>query len=259
MSNLYEFITAEKRDYIGFITLNRPKVLNAINRKMVSEILKAAEGFDRDQDVRVLVLSGNGRAFAAGADIDEMKQDGSIDMELMNQFVDWDRLALIKKPIIGAIHGYALGGGFELALCCDLLFAAEGTEFGFPEVNLAVMPGAGGTQRLTKLMGKMKALEWLLSGDRMSVQEAHQYGVINRIISKELLHEETVKFAKKLAEKPPLSLRLIKESVLKAVDYPLYEGMQFERKNFYLLFSSEDQKEGMQAFIEKRKPNFKGK
>ncbi|MFD1737167.1 enoyl-CoA hydratase/isomerase family protein [Bacillus salitolerans] len=259
MNNQFEHILVEKQNQIGFITLNRPKVLNAINRKMVSEIVSVALQFDRDDDVRVIVLSGNGRAFAAGADIDEMSNDSSIDLELLNQFVDWDRLALIKKPLIGAVQGFAFGGGFELALCCDLLFVAEGTELGFPEVNLGVMPGAGGTQRLTKLMGKTKAMEWLFSGDRMSAQEALQYGVINRIISKELLMEETIKFAKKLTEKPPLSLRLIKESVLKAVDYPLYEGMQFERKNFYLLFSSEDQKEGMRAFIEKRNPNYKGK
>jgi enoyl-CoA hydratase len=259
MSNNYEFIEINSDHGIGFITLNRPNVLNAINRPMVSEILHAAESFDKDPSIKVMILSGNGRAFAAGADIDEMKNDSSIDLELVNQFEEWDRIALIKKPIIGAVQGFALGGGFELALCCDVLFVAEHTELGFPEVNLGVMPGAGGTQRLTKLMGKMKALEWLLTGDRMTAVEALQYGVVNRIVAKELLMEETLKYAKKLAERPPLALRLIKESVLKAVDYSLYEGMQFERKNFYLLFSSEDQKEGMQAFIEKRKPNFKGK
>ncbi len=257
MNKTFELIQTESDAGIGFITLNRPSVLNAINRQMVSEILIAAEAFDRDSTIHVIVLSGNGRAFAAGADIDEMKDISSIELELLNQFVDWDRLAIVKKPIVGAIHGFALGGGFELALCCDILIAGENTEFGFPEVGLGVMPGAGGTQRLTKLMGKMKALEWLLTGDRMSAHEALQYGVINRVVANELLMEETIKFAKKLAERPALSLRLIKESVLKAVDSPLYEGMQ--RKNFYLIFSSEDQKEGMKAFIEKRKPNFKGK
>jgi enoyl-CoA hydratase len=251
MAKQFEFIEIDLNAGIGFITLNRPKVLNAINRKMVYEIVTAAEAFDKDSTIKVILLSGNGRAFAAGADIDEMKEDSSIDLELLNQFVEWDRLALVKKPIIGAIQGFALGGGFELALCCDVLFVSENTEFGFPEVNLGVMPGAGGTQRLTKLMGKMKALEWLLSGDRMSAEEAFRYGVINRIVARELLMEETIRYARKLASRPPLALRLIKESVLKAVDYPLYEGMQYERKNFYLLFSSEDQKEGMQAFIEK--------
>jgi len=258
MSN-YEHIHTYTDGEIAVIELNRPQVLNALNRKMVAEIVAALEGCDRNDDVRVIVLMGRGRAFAAGADIDEMAEDDTISMELLNQFADWDRIALIKKPIIGAVQGFALGGGFELALCCDMLFASETAEFGFPEVNIGVMPGAGGTQRLTKLMGKTKALEFLWTGERMSAKTAYDFGIVNRLIAPELLVEETIKFAKKLAKQPPLSLRLIKEAVNKAVDYPLYEGMQFERKNFYLLFSSEDQKEGMRAFIEKRKPNFRGK
>ncbi|MBM7587811.1 enoyl-CoA hydratase [Bacillus pakistanensis] len=259
MSKTYEFINVHEQDGVGFVELNRPKVLNAINRVMVSEILNAFEVFDQNDEVRVIMLTGKGRAFAAGADIDEMAGDGAIDFELLNQFADWDRIAVVKKPIIGAIQGFALGGGLELALCCDLLFAADDAEIGFPEVNLGVMPGAGGTQRLTKLIGKTKAMEWLFTGERMKAEEACQLGIINRVVSREVLMEETERMARKLAEKPPLSLRLIKESVLKAMDYPLYEGMQYERKNFYLLFASEDQKEGMNAFIEKRKPNFKGK
>jgi enoyl-CoA hydratase len=255
----HEYIAVSERDGLGFIELNRPKVLNAINRPMVSEIVEAFEEFDRNDNVKVIILSGKGRAFAAGADIDEMSEDGAINLELLNQFTEWDRLAWIKKPIIGAVQGFALGGGFELALCCDMLFAAEDASFGFPEVNLGVMPGAGGTQRLTKLIGKSRAMEWLLSGDRFTAAQALEWGVINRAIAPELLMEETEKFAKKLASKPPLSIRLIKESVHKAVDYSLYEGMQYERKNFYLLFASEDQKEGMKAFVEKRKPHFKGK
>ncbi|MEL3971611.1 enoyl-CoA hydratase-related protein [Rossellomorea oryzaecorticis] len=255
----HEYIAVSERGGLGFIELNRPKVLNAINRPMVSEIVEAFEEFDRNDDVKVIILSGKGRAFAAGADIDEMSEDGAIDLELLNQFTEWDRLAWIKKPIIGAVQGFALGGGFELALCCDMLFAAEDASFGFPEVTLGVMPGAGGTQRLTKLIGKSRAMEWLLSGDRFTAAQALEWGVINRATAPELLMEETEKFAKKLASNPPLSMRLIKESVHKAVDYSLYEGMQYERKNFYLLFASEDQKEGMKAFIEKRKPHFKGK
>ncbi|NSL50549.1 enoyl-CoA hydratase/isomerase family protein [Calidifontibacillus erzurumensis] len=257
--NKYQYIKVESRDSIGFLVLNRPKVLNALNRKMVREIVEALEAFDHDDSIKVIVLSGEGRAFAAGADIDEMAEDDSIRLELLNQFADWDRIALIKKPIIGAVHGFALGGGFELALCCDVLFAAENAQFGFPEINIGVMPGAGGTQRLTKLMGKTKALEWLWLGEPMSAKEALHYGVVNRLIAPEILMEETTRFAQKLATKPPLSLRLIKEAVYKAVDYSLYEGMQFERKNFYLLFSSYDQKEGMKAFIEKRKPKFEGR
>ncbi|EDL64408.1 enoyl-CoA hydratase/isomerase family protein [Bacillus sp. SG-1] len=259
MNRNYDYIDVSVEEGIGLVELNRPKVLNAINRQMVSEILSAYEQFDRDPEVRVILLSGKGRAFAAGADIDEMAKDSAIDFELLNQFADWDRIAVVKKPIIGAVQGFALGGGFEMALCCDMLFAADDAEFGFPEVNLAVMPGAGGTQRLTKLIGKTRAMEWLMTGDRMSADEAHRLGIINRVVARELLMEETKKFAAKLAKQPPLSLRLIKESVHKAVDNSLYEGMQYERKNFSLLFASEDQKEGMKAFIEKRKPHYKGK
>lgn len=259
MSDQFEYIEVTNQGKLGFITLNRPQVLNALNRQMISEILSAMESYDADMEIRVIILNGNGRAFAAGADIDEMANDYALDFEIRNQFKDWDRLAMIKKPIIGAVQGFALGGGFELALCCDLLYAAEDAEFGFPEVNLGVMPGAGGTQRLTKLVGKTKAMEWLFTGKRISAKEAIDFGIVNRLFAKEVLMEETRKAAIDIAEKAPLSIKLIKEAVLKAVDLPLQEGMEFERKNFYLLFSSEDQKEGMKAFQEKRTPNFKGK
>jgi enoyl-CoA hydratase len=258
MSN-YEVIETTIKGEVGLIELNRPKVLNALNRQMVSEVLSAMESYDNDPGVKVIVLAGKGRAFAAGADIDEMMDADAISMETLNQFTDWDRLAWIKKPVIGAVHGFALGGAFELALCCDMLFASENAEFGFPEVNLGVMPGAGGTQRLTKLVGKTKAMEWILSGKRISAKEALQYGIINSTFAEEVLMEETFKFANLIAKQAPISIRLIKESVLKAVDYPLYEGMQYERKNFYMLFATEDQKEGMRAFKEKRRPDFKGK
>ncbi|MFD3447401.1 enoyl-CoA hydratase/isomerase family protein [Microbacteriaceae bacterium 4G12] len=255
----YEFITASVQDGVGWIELNRPKQYNALNRKMVREIVEAMEAFDHSEDVVAILLSGKGRAFSAGADIDEMRNDDAIRLELLNQFADWDRLSLIKKPIIGAVQGFVFGGGFELALCCDMLIAAMNTEFSFPEVSIGVMPGAGGTQRLTKLVGRTKALEWLWTGARIPAEEAWKYGIVNQIVSPELLEEEALKMAKRLAKQPPLSLRLIKDSVNKAVDYSLYEGMQYERKNFYLLFSSEDQKEGMQAFIEKRRPKFQGR
>ncbi|MFP7176105.1 enoyl-CoA hydratase/isomerase family protein [Priestia filamentosa] len=255
----FEFIETSIRDQVGIIELNRPKQYNALNRTMIREIVESMEMLDRNNEVVTILLTGKGRAFSAGADIEEMANDGPIHLELLNQFADWDRLSLIKKPIIGAVQGFVFGGGFELALCCDLLMAASGTEFSFPEVNIGVMPGAGGTQRLTKVVGRAKALEWLWTGDRIPVEEALKYGLVNKIVAHELLMEETFKFAKKLSKQPPLSLRLIKDSVNKAVDYPLYEGMQYERKNFYLLFSSEDQKEGMKAFTEKRKPEFKGK
>lgn len=255
----FEFIETSLIESTAVIELNRSRQLNSLNRKMISEIVVAMEDFDRNDDVRVIVLTGKGRAFSAGADIDEMTDDDPIRLELMNQFAEWDRLALIKKPIIGAVKGYVFGGGFELALCCDVLISASGTEFSFPEVGLGVMPGAGGTQRLTKLVGRTKSLEWLWTGERISADSALKHGVINRIVAPELLMEETMKFAGKLAKQPPLSLRLIKDSVNKAVDSSLYEGMQYERKNFYLLFATQDQKEGMNAFVEKRKPDYQGR
>lgn len=253
------FLERERKGPVGLIKLNRPNVLNALNRQLISEIVQTFEEYDRDEEIRVIVLTGNGRAFAAGADIEEMADEDAVGMELLNQFADWDRIAAVKKPIIAAVNGFALGGGFELALACDLLFASETAKFGFPEVNLGVMPGAGGTQRLTKAAGKTKALEMIWSGEMISAEEALRLNLINRVIAPELLLEETLAFAGKIAEKAPLAVRLIKESVYKALDISIYEGMQFERKNFYLLFASEDQKEGMQAFMEKRKPVFKGK
>ncbi|MHA6252260.1 enoyl-CoA hydratase/isomerase family protein [Oceanobacillus sp. CAU 1775] len=254
-----KYIKTEIKESIGILILNRPEVLNALNREMVQEIVASLEAFDQDENVRVIVITGSGKTFAAGADIEEMVQDDAIRMELLNQFALWDRINLIKKPLLAAVHGMALGGGFELALSCDIIFVSEKVQLGFPEIKLGVMPGAGGTQRLTKAMGKAKALEWLWSGDSMGAKEALHYGVVNRIIPEEVLLEETLIYAKKLANQAPLSVRLIKEAVNKAVYASIYEGMQFERKNFYLLFSSLDQKEGMQAFLEKRLPKFEGK
>ncbi|MER2262751.1 MAG: enoyl-CoA hydratase-related protein [Psychrobacillus sp.] len=256
---VFHFIETSMKDQIGLIELNRPDRLNSLNRKMVREIIDALLALEKEKEVRVIVITGRGRAFSAGADIEEMMGDDPISLELLDQFSDWDRLATIKKPIIGAVKGFVFGGGFELALACDLLIAATGTEFSFPEVGLGVMPGAGGTQRLTKLVGRTKALEWLWTGERISATTALDHGIINKIVASELLMEETMKLANKLAKQPPISLRLIKDSVNKAVDYSLHEGMQYERKNFYLLFGTEDQKEGMNAFMEKRKPNYQGK
>jgi len=257
--NSFEYIERYIEDGVGVIQLNRPRQLNALNRKMIREIVTALEQFDQNDEVVSILVTGKGRAFSAGADIDEMAESDSIQMELLNQFADWDRISLIKKPMIGAVKGFVFGGGFELALSLDILIAANGTQFSFPEVQLGVMPGAGGTQRLTKIVGRAKALEWIWTGDRIPAEEALEYGIINRIVSEEVIMEESMKFAKKIAKQPPLSLRLIKDSINKAVDYSLYEGMQYERKNFYLLFSSQDQKEGMQAFIEKRKAEFRGR
>ncbi|WP_420842707.1 enoyl-CoA hydratase/isomerase family protein [Fervidibacillus albus] len=256
-NNLY--MEKKQNGPIASITLNRPSVLNALNRKMVNEIVASLKQFDANDEIRVIVINGKGKAFAAGADIEELASDDPVSLEQTNPFAEWDQIYTIKKPIIGAVHGYCLGGGFELSLACDLLIAAEGTKFGFPEVKLGVMPGAGGTQWLTKFIGKTKAMEWLWTGDLYDALEAYRYGIVNKIVPKQLLMEETMKWAEKIAAQPPLSIRFIKEAVYKAIDRPLDEGMHFERKNFSLLFASNDQKEGMQAFLEKRNPKFMGK
>lgn len=254
----YKHINVWTEGKVGVIQLNRPKNLNALNRKMVEEIVTQLESFDNDRNIRVIVIRGNERTFAAGADIEEMLHESPLDFELANPFATWDRIMLIQKPIIASVTGYALGGGFELALHCDLIIAAEDAKFGFPEVNLGVMPGAGGTQFLTRIIGKRKALEWIWFGEHKSAQEAEKLGIVNRIVAPELIFEETMRFAAKLAEQPPIALRLIKEAVNKAEDLTLREGLILERKNFYLAFDSEDQKEGMTAFVEKRRPTFKG-
>ena len=259
METEFQFIETNLQGNIAHIQLNRPDVLNALNRQMVREIVTAMKSFDLNEDIKVIVLSGKGRAFAAGADIGEMVEESPISLELIDPFSDWDELHKIKKPILCAVHGYVLGGGFELALSADILVAAEDTKFGFPEVKLGVMPGAGGTQLLTRMLGKYRALEWLWTGEMRPVSEAYNYGIVSQVVPREILLEETIKLAQAIAKQPPLSLRLIKEAAKKALDHPLQEGMLFERKNFYLLFASKDQKEGMKAFMEKRKPKFEGK
>ncbi len=255
---MYQFIQVEKDGKVGLIRLNRPKSLNALNLQMVDEIVETLEKMDQDPQIRVMVLTGNEKAFAAGADIEEMTEVDSVEMLLRDQFRVWDRIALVRKPIIAAVSGFALGGGCELVMNCDMVIASETAKFGQPEVLLGVMPGAGGTQRLTKALGKARAMELLLTGDHLSANEALQLGFVNRVVPVELYLYEALKLARRIAEQPPLAVRLIKQSVLKAIDLPLDEGLHYERNNFYLLFSSEDQKEGMRAFAEKRRPRFKG-
>ncbi|MDQ0351406.1 enoyl-CoA hydratase [Alkalibacillus filiformis] len=256
MSNQY--IEAFVEDKIGVIQLNRPEVLNALNRQMVDEIVEKLEQYDESEDVRVMMIKGNDKAFAAGADIEEMMDETPLTMELADPFAVWDHITLINKPIIASVNGVALGGGFELALHCDLIVAGESSKFGFPEVQLGVMPGAGGTQLLTKAIGERKALEWIWLGEQMEAREALKLGAINRVVADELVFEESFRLAKQLANQAPISIRLIKESVKAAKDMTLMDGMNLERKNFYLTFASEDQKEGMKAFTEKRSPSFKG-
>ncbi|MED1916843.1 enoyl-CoA hydratase-related protein [Bacillus thuringiensis] len=254
----YEYISVASEDGVGIITLNRPKILNALNLQLVDELVDQLEQMDRDPGIRVIILTGNARAFAAGADINEMAEASAIDIMKRNQFAVWDRISLISKPIIGAVSGFVLGGGCELMMNCDIVIASETAVIGQPEIKLGVMPGAGGTQRLTRVVGERKALEMLLTGEPISAKEALKYGLVNRVVPVEAYYQEALKLAKQIAQQPPLAVQVIKKAVYKAGDLPLQEGMDYERNSFYLLLASEDRKEGMQAFLEKGKPRFTG-
>lgn len=243
---------------VGIITLNRPHVHNALDRDTVRAVARQMESFDEDAGVRVIVINGSGPAFAAGADIQELEAASATSLELDDPFADWDRLRRIHKPVIASVHGVALGGGFELALHCDIVLAAEDAVFGFPEVSLGVMPGAGGTQLLTKVVGRRRAVEMIWLGSRLSAWEAKTAGIVNHVFHEAVLAEETLRLAGEIAGQAPVSVRLIKEAVHAAEDVSLMEGMKLERKNFYLTFATDDQSEGMQAFMEKRAPRFKG-
>jgi len=244
---------------VAHIQLNRPEALNALNLQLMSELKEALQALDADEQVRAIIISGNEKAFAAGADITQMAGKSAVDMYNIDQFSTWDAIKKTKKPLIAAVSGFALGGGCELAMLCDMIVASETARFGQPEIKIGVMPGAGGTQRLTRAVGKALAMEMVLTGRFITVTEALQAGLINRVTPVELYLEEAVKLATEVAAMSPLAVKMAKESVLKAFDSTLDEGLHFERKNFYLLFASEDQKEGMQAFMEKRPPSFKGK
>ncbi len=258
--NTFECILTEKRDDgIGVIQLNRPDKLNALSLQPMVELVEAFEGFDNDSDVRCIVIHGNKKAFAAGADITEMADATAIDMLSRDQFTRWERIRKIKTPTIAAVSGFALGGGCELTMICDMIVASDTARFGQPEIKIGVMPGAGGTQRLTRAVGKARAMEMVLTGDMISATEAYEAGLVNKVVPVNVYFEEAISLAKRVATMPPVSAKLAKESVLKAFDTTIESGMEFERKNFYLLFATEDSKEGMQAFVEKRKPEWKGK
>ncbi|MFN5557609.1 MAG: enoyl-CoA hydratase-related protein [Chryseotalea sp.] len=244
---------------VAQITLNRPKELNALNLQVMREIRDALKEFDADDTIKVIIITGNEQAFAAGADIKQMADKTAIDMLLIDQFSTWDQIRKTRKPIIAAVSGFALGGGCELAMTCDMIIASETAKFGQPEIKIGVMPGAGGTQRLTKAIGKAKAMELVLTGRFISADESLQYRLINKVVPVEMLIHETLTLAKEIAQQSPIAIMLAKEAVNRSFETHLDEGLHFERKNFYLAFASEDQKEGMAAFVEKRKPNFKGK
>ena len=244
---------------VALLRFNRPKQLNALNGAVMDALCSALEELDRDDAIRVLVVTGNERAFAAGADIGEMAGASPIDMLRTNRIAQWDRVRRIGKPVIAAVAGWCLGGGCELAMALDLIVAAESAKFGQPEINIGVIPGAGGTQRLTRAVGKSAAMEMILTGEPIDAREAHRLGLVARVVPNELVVEDALALAAKIATKSPLALRLAKEAVNAAYEMSLTDALAHERRLFYLLFASEDQKEGMAAFLEKRDPNFTGR
>lgn len=244
---------------IGAVQINRPSVLNALSLQTMKEIVDALEAYDNDPATRCIVLHGNEKAFAAGADITEMADASAVDMLGRDQFTRWDRIRKIKKPVIAAVSGFALGGGCELAMICDMIVASETATFGQPEIKIGVMPGAGGTQRLTRAIGKARAMEMVLTGSMISAREAYEAGLVTKVVPETVYLQEAISLAKRVAAMPPVAARLAKEAVLKAFDTTIETGLEFERKNFYLLFATDDAKEGMTAFMEKRKPTWSGK
>lgn len=252
-------VTEQYQPGIALIQLYRPKELNALNPQLMQEVRDTLQQFDKNDTVKVIIITGNDQAFAAGADIKQMADKSAIDMQVMDQFSTWDQIRRTKKPIIAAVSGFALGGGCEFAMTCDMIIASETARFGQPEIKIGTMPGAGGTQRLTKAVGKAKAMELILTGRFLSAQEAHFYGLVNKVVPVEMYMHEAVELAKEIAQMSTIAVQLAKEAVNRSFETQLDEGLMFERKNFYLTFASEDQKEGMKAFIEKRKPVYKGK
>ena len=255
----YEHVLVDRAGPVGVVTLNRPRVLNALSPALIAELGDALGRFDADPDVRAVVLTGGPRVFAAGADIGDMSERSPVDQLTRNQTGPWAKVAAFSKPLIAAVNGYALGGGCELALMCDLIVAGDSARFGQPEINLGIIAGAGGTQRWTRTVGKYVAMEVNLGGAPITAQRAHQLGLVNKVVPAEVTVAVATEIAMRLAEKAPVALRLAKESVNQALELSLQEGLAVERKNFYFLFSTEDQKEGMRAFLEKRKAQFKGR
>jgi enoyl-CoA hydratase len=256
----YEFILEEKKGRVGLVTLNRPKQLNALNAKLMQELGQALHAFDADPGIGAILITGSEKAFAAGADIDAMKSFSFMDAYAQDYITrDWEHILRVRKPVIAAVAGYALGGGNELAMMCDIVIAADNAKFGQPEINLGIMPGAGGTQRLPRAVGKAKAMDMCLTARNMDAQEAERAGLVSRVVPLERLMEEAMAVAQKIAGYSAPVAMMIKESINRAYETSLAEGALFERRVFQSQFSLEDQKEGMSAFLEKRKPTFKHK
>jgi enoyl-CoA hydratase len=255
----FHTIRTEIYDRAGLIRISRPEAMNALNSEVMQELAQALEAFDADPEVGAIVLAGDERAFASGADIKEMAEASAVDMLLADRISHWDRIQRVKKPVIAAVSGWCLGGGNELAMACDLIVASESAKFGQPEINLGVMPGAGGTQRLARAVGKPLAMEMVLNNRTLGAAEALHHGLVNRVVPVEVYLEEALRLANELAARAPLALRMAKEAVNRAFETGLADGLADERRNFYFLFSTADQKEGMRAFLDKRKPVWQGK
>lgn len=252
----YETLLVEIEGRVGVITLNRPQALNALNRQLIAELNAALEAFDKDPRIGCMVITGSAKAFAAGADIKEMAELTFPQIYLDDFFADADRIATRRKPVIAAVSGFALGGGCELALMCDFIYAAENARFGQPEINLGVIPGIGGTQRLTRALGKAKAMEMCLTGRMMDAAEAERAGLVARVFAADVLLEQTLKAAHSIAAKSLTSTVMVKEAINRVFEGSLSEGVRFERRIFHSIFATHDQKEGMTAFVEKRPANF---
>jgi len=255
----YETILVETHDKVGLVRLNRPDDYNALNIKLWEELNEALKAFDQDDDIGAIVITGSDKVFAAGADIKEMADASAVDMLTQDKISLFDEVAKIKKPIIGAISGWCLGGGCELAMSMDMLVASERARFGQPEINLGVIPGAGGTQRLTKAVGKVIAMEMVLNNRHLTADEALHYGLVNKVAPVESYLDEALKLAAEIAKRAPIAVRLGKEAVNQSFESFLSDGLEDERRSFYMLFATEDQKEGMKDFMEKRDPKWVGK
>ena len=255
----YEMILSETRSRVGLITLNRPQALNALNNQLMREVMDAFESFDQDDGIGAMVITGNEKAFAAGADIKEMADKSVTEMMDSDHVAVFGRIRTIQKPVIAAVSGWALGAGCEVALSCDMIVASESAKFGQPEINIGVIPGAGGTQRLTRAVGKAIAMEMILNNRTLSAQEAYQFGLVNRVVPVSEYLDEALKLADEIASRAPLAVRAAKKMINQSYERTLSDGLAEEKQTFYNLFASEDQKEGMKAFIEKRKPDWKGK
>ncbi len=252
----YETIAVDRRGRVGLITLNRPKALNALNGALITELNDVLDSFETEEGIGAIVITGNEKAFAAGADITEMRRLSYVDAHGSDFIARWHRITAFRKPIVAAVAGYALGGGCELAMMCDIVIAADNAKFGQPEIKLGTIPGAGGTQRLTRAVGKSKAMEMILTGRMMGAEEAAQSGLASRVVPVADVVDEAVAVAEQIAHFSAPTVALAKESVNRAFETTLTEGVLFERAVFYASFATEDQKEGMDAFIEKREPSF---